>query len=194
MEQDPFLEMDYREKCSTASSEEQRHHSSRKRTCFDLAKGAVLTLALLYLVSHSQFLMGTLREGFSNAKTCMHPRPTVMTIEDRVRTILTKNPLIGTHEAQPVRTRPQLIRLVDGHNDLPILIRFLYNNHIYESNFSEPFSQGGLPMHVDLPRLRTGMQGGAFWSVFTPCPANGSDFSNENYAASKRALQFSASI
>ena len=73
----------------------------------------------------------------------------------------------------------------DGHNDFPIFIRFAYNNHIYNATFADPFVQGGLPMHVDLPRLREGMQGGAFWSVFTPCPANGSDFSDENYAASR---------
>ncbi|ROT43136.1 hypothetical protein SODALDRAFT_327306 [Sodiomyces alkalinus F11] len=38
--------------------------------------------------------------------------------------------------------------------------------------------------HVDLPRLREGQSGGAFWSVFTPCPSNGSDFSDKNYAES----------
>ena len=41
-------------------------------------------------------------------------------------------------------------------------------------------------MHVDLPRLREGLNGGAFWSVYVPCPANGTDFSDENYAESKR--------
>ena len=35
--------------------------------------------------------------------------------------------------------------------------------------------------HVDLPRLKDGKVGGAFWSAFTPCPKNGSDFSDENY-------------
>lgn len=38
---------------------------------------------------------------------------------------------------------------------------------------------------MDLPRLREGQNGGAFWSVFVPCPANGSDFSDENYATSR---------
>ncbi|KAI1468467.1 renal dipeptidase family [Daldinia caldariorum] len=60
----------------------------------------------------------------------------------------------------------------------------MYNNHIYNENFSRPFEEGGLPMHVDLPRLREGHNGGAFWSVFTPCPANGTDYSDENYASS----------
>jgi membrane dipeptidase len=78
----------------------------------------------------------------------------------------------------------------DGHNDLAILIRVLYNNHIYDDNFTEPFVKGGMPSHVDLPRLRAGQNGGAFWSVFTPCPADGQDYSDENYAASESSLSF----
>jgi len=42
-------------------------------------------------------------------------------------------------------------------------------------------------MHVDLPRLKAGKSGGAFWSVFTACPESGTDFDDENYAASKDA-------
>ena len=41
---------------------------------------------------------------------------------------------------------------------------------------------------VDLPRLKQGKNGGAFWSVFTPCPERDDDFSDENYAASKLLL------
>lgn len=44
-----------------------------------------------------------------------------------------------------------------------------------------------MPMHVDLPRLRQGMNGGAFWSAYVPCPKNGTDFSDENYLDSKRS-------
>jgi membrane dipeptidase len=72
--------------------------------------------------------------------------------------------------------------LTDGHNDLAILIRAYYNNHIYDDHFRKPFTDGGLTGHVDIPRLRAGMNGGAFWSVFWPCPSNGTDFSDENYA------------
>lgn len=35
--------------------------------------------------------------------------------------------------------------------------------------------------HVDLPRLRKGNVGGAFWSAFVLCPKNGTDFSDANY-------------
>ncbi len=39
-----------------------------------------------------------------------------------------------------------------------------------------------MPYHTDLPRLKDGKVGGAFWSAFTPCPKNGMDFSDGNYA------------
>lgn len=38
-----------------------------------------------------------------------------------------------------------------------------------------------MPAHVDLGRLAEGQNGGAFWSAFTPCPKNGTDFSDANY-------------
>lgn len=63
-----------------------------------------------------------------------------------------------------------------------ILLRFAYGNHIYDDKFKSVFERGGAPAHVDLPRLDEGRQGGAFWSAFLPCPANGSDFSDEAYA------------
>lgn len=74
----------------------------------------------------------------------------------------------------------------DGHNDLAILLRFIYNNHIYGSNFTKSFSRGETPGHVDLARLRAGKNGGAFWSVFVPCPEIGTDWSEKNYAESKK--------
>ncbi|TPX10436.1 uncharacterized protein E0L32_008655 [Thyridium curvatum] len=74
--------------------------------------------------------------------------------------------------------------LIDGHIDLPIYIRYLFNNHISEGKFPKLFEDGGLPMHLDLPRLRSGQSGGAFWSVFIECPKDGQDISTENQAES----------
>ncbi|KAI1754403.1 dipeptidase [Xylaria castorea] len=120
----------------------------------------------------SAFILTILGSLLHPRSRCYHPlvhgynhlRP--MSIEDRAHNILSETPLI------------------DGHNDLAIMIRAMYNNHIYNKNFTEPFTKGGMAYHVDLPRLRKGQNGGAFWSVFTPCPANGSDYSTENYLAS----------
>lgn len=73
---------------------------------------------------------------------------------------------------------------IDGHDDLPILIRALFHNRIYQDNFTKPFIHGGFPYHVDLPRLTQGKVGGTFWSVYVDCPKNVSDFSDANYASS----------
>ncbi|PVH97174.1 hypothetical protein DM02DRAFT_598048 [Periconia macrospinosa] len=74
--------------------------------------------------------------------------------------------------------------LIDGHNDLLITIRGTYKNHIYSEDFKQKFEHGGFVSHVDLPRLDAGLQGGAFWSAFMPCPTskNGTDFSDSQYA------------
>ncbi|KAL8703607.1 MAG: hypothetical protein Q9201_003206 [Fulgogasparrea decipioides] len=58
----------------------------------------------------------------------------------------------------------------------------MYHNRIYDPVFIDKFENGGLEMHVDLPRLKAGKVGGTFWSAFVPCPSNGPDFSEEDYA------------
>jgi membrane dipeptidase len=77
--------------------------------------------------------------------------------------------------------------MTDGHNDFMILVRALYGDHIYNSSFTKPFEDGRLLGHVDAPRLREGLVGGAFWSAFIGCPANVTDFSDTNYAGVVRA-------
>ena len=61
----------------------------------------------------------------------------------------------------------------DGHNDLPFQIRYRRGNVLEDFDFEHtheepPFSSIGEPsaMHTDLPRLRTGMVGAQFWSVY----------------------------
>lgn len=73
--------------------------------------------------------------------------------------------------------------LLDGHDDLAILLRYAYGNDIKDPEFREKFEKGGLRGHVDIPKLRDGMVGGGFWSAFVGCPKNASwDFSDEVYA------------
>ena len=87
-----------------------------------------------------------------------------------------------------VRSQAQTILdenpLIDGHNDLLILLRVAYHNKINNDNFTKAFEEGGLAGHLDVPRLKQGQQGGAFWSAFVPCPADGFNFSDRNYAGS----------
>jgi hypothetical protein len=56
--------------------------------------------------------------------------------------------------------------LIDGHNDLPYLIRVEIKNHIYDSRFT--FKEG-LLSPTDILKLRTGRVGGQFWSAYIPC-------------------------
>ncbi|KAH7024404.1 membrane dipeptidase [Microdochium trichocladiopsis] len=73
--------------------------------------------------------------------------------------------------------------LVDTHIDLPQVLRSLDRyplNAIRSINAS-------VPGHVDIPRLREGRLGGAFWTVWTPCPElvgddPGPDFNNPTHA------------
>ncbi|CAG8956432.1 hypothetical protein HYFRA_00003816 [Hymenoscyphus fraxineus] len=136
----------------------QPKHSKTVNKIISAILGTSILLSITY----------TLAPGVIYDKISQHlqPDPLPQTVEQRVNNILSDTPLI------------------DGHNDLAILIRFLYDNHIYDEKFTTPFEQGGMAMQVDLPRLKEGKNGGAFWSAYVPCPHNGSDFSDANYAAS----------
>lgn len=63
--------------------------------------------------------------------------------------------------------------LIDGHNDMPALIRVELKNHIYDKRFT---FREGLLSTTDLVKLRMGRVGGQFWSAFVPCVDVGDDF------------------
>jgi hypothetical protein len=56
--------------------------------------------------------------------------------------------------------------LIDGHNDLPYLVRVELKNHIYDNRFT--FKEG-LLSPTDIAKLRSGRVGGQFWSAYIPC-------------------------
>lgn len=61
--------------------------------------------------------------------------------------------------------------VVDGHNDVPEQIRARFDNDFTKFDFRDTSKTGDatrIPMHTDLPRLRKGMVGGQFWSVWVP--------------------------
>jgi membrane dipeptidase len=143
--------------------EQPSRTSRRARTCL------LLVVSLLFGVSLVFGPTGE-RAFFQNVSQSGRGRwQSDRSIEDRVKHILEHTPLI------------------DGHNDFAIFLRGAFNSHIYGDNFTRPFVDGTLPYHVDLARLRQGQVGGAFWSVFWPCPFKGNDYSDENYAPSQSA-------
>ncbi len=61
------------------------------------------------------------------------------------------------------------VPLIDGHNDVPWQYKDRVQNHLDRIDLSR--STAGLtprPMHTDIPRLRAGLVGGQFWSVYIP--------------------------
>ncbi|KIJ50715.1 hypothetical protein M422DRAFT_65702 [Sphaerobolus stellatus SS14] len=61
--------------------------------------------------------------------------------------------------------------VIDGHKDLPWTVRALYKNNVTAIDLTQD-----TPGHVDIPRLKKGKVGGFFWSVYTPCRADGPVF------------------
>ncbi|XP_047692465.1 dipeptidase 2-like isoform X1 [Prionailurus viverrinus] len=54
--------------------------------------------------------------------------------------------------------------LVDGHNDMPLVLRQFYGNRLQDVNLRN-FSHG----QTSLDRLRDGLVGAQFWSAYVPC-------------------------
>ena len=62
-------------------------------------------------------------------------------------------------------------QLIDGHNDMPYVVRAATKLKIYDGQF--PFDTE-LGSHTDLKKLRRGKVGGQFWSVYVDCAADNS--------------------
>ena len=69
--------------------------------------------------------------------------------------------------------------LIDGHNDFPYLLRQQLHNQIYDHDFDSE----RIGSHSDFQKMKDGMMGGQFWSVYVPCPEDlvpGVDLSDPN--------------
>ena len=68
--------------------------------------------------------------------------------------------------------------LIDGHNDLPWEIRERFKGRLSAIDLSSdtsklPLRPDDAPLMTDIPRLRAGMVGGQFWSVWVPVDIKG---------------------
>ncbi|XP_006156950.1 dipeptidase 3 [Tupaia chinensis] len=90
---------------------------------------------------------------------------------------------LGTHSAPTTPSTPIALglrervlalmrdfRLVDGHNDLPLILRQLFQNKLQNVNLRN-FSHG----QTSLDRLRDGLVGAQFWSASVPCETQDRD-------------------
>jgi hypothetical protein len=77
-----------------------------------------------------------------------------------------ESPLDPTDYATRARRILRLTPLIDGHNDFPFLLRQQLRARIYDHDFLTE----RLACHSDFQKMRQGMMGGQFWSVFVPVP------------------------
>ncbi|XP_004431915.1 PREDICTED: dipeptidase 2 [Ceratotherium simum simum] len=74
----------------------------------------------------------------------------------------------GTPSTPSLRERARALMrdfpLVDGHNDMPLVLRQFYHNRLQDVNLHN-FSHG----QTSLDRLRDGLVGAQFWSAYVPC-------------------------
>lgn len=64
--------------------------------------------------------------------------------------------------------------LIDGHNDLPWQLYQKFKNHLNEVDLNDT-TKLKEPFHTDIPRLKIGMVGGQFWSVYVPVDVKGAE-------------------
>ena len=80
--------------------------------------------------------------------------------------------------AQTPATVERILRevpLIDGHNDLPWQYRDRVSNQIARIDLRQDQSKLAKPLHTDIPRLRAGLLGAQFWSVYVPATLKGAD-------------------
>ncbi|KAF2016065.1 hypothetical protein BU24DRAFT_409220 [Aaosphaeria arxii CBS 175.79] len=89
-----------------------------------------------------------------------------------------QQPCDPTDYAERTRRILKQTPLIDGHNDLPLMFRLELRNQIYDERFD---FNNRLLGHTDLSRMRQGMMGGQFWSVFIDCDAKQKHFEDPSW-------------
>lgn len=74
---------------------------------------------------------------------------------------------------EKARTILKEVPLIDGHNDVPWQYRARVNNNLDKLDFAGDLSKLDPPMHTDIGRLRQGLVGAQFWSVYVPAGFEG---------------------
>ncbi|GKT70260.1 microsomal dipeptidase [Colletotrichum tofieldiae] len=87
-------------------------------------------------------------------------------------------PIDPTNYALRTKRVLETTPLIDGHNDLPWLLRVELQNRIYDEKF-DPNQR--LLGHTDISRMRQGMMGGQFWSVYVHCDASQKHFEDPSW-------------
>ncbi|XP_031192979.1 dipeptidase 3 [Mastomys coucha] len=102
----------------------------------------------------------------SSAPTTPGASSDMTTPHDTATSGVTRDPHLREQALALMRDFP----LVDGHNDLPLLLRELFQNKLQDVNLHN-FTRG----QTNLKRLRDGLVGAQFWSAYIPCQTQDRD-------------------
>ncbi|KAI2465945.1 membrane dipeptidase-domain-containing protein [Annulohypoxylon bovei var. microspora] len=89
-----------------------------------------------------------------------------------------QSPIDPTNYAERTRRVLKSTPLIDGHNDLPWQLRIELHNRIYDGRVDLTKRLLG---HTDIQRMRTGMMGGQFWSVYVDCDVRQQHFEDPSW-------------
>ncbi|KAI1103727.1 membrane dipeptidase-domain-containing protein [Jackrogersella minutella] len=89
-----------------------------------------------------------------------------------------QSPVDSTNYAERTRRVLKSTPLIDGHNDLPWQLRIELHNRIYDGQVDLTKRLLG---HTDIQRMRTGMVGGQFWSVYVHCDIHQQHFEDPSW-------------
>ncbi|OAA63470.1 Peptidase M19, renal dipeptidase [Niveomyces insectorum RCEF 264] len=89
-----------------------------------------------------------------------------------------EGPVDPSNYAERTRRVLKSTPLIDGHNDLPWQLRIELHNRIYDGRVDLTKKLLG---HTDLLRMRQGMVGGQFWSVYVDCDTRQKDFEDPSW-------------
>ena len=85
---------------------------------------------------------------------------------------LLATPALAARPADPIATRVARILhdtpLIDGHNDWPEVLRDREGDKRWTTDLRAGLDRRPVPYNTDIARLRRGMVGGQFWSVYVP--------------------------
>jgi len=92
-----------------------------------------------------------------------------------------ESPVDPTNYAERARRVLKSTPLIDGHNDFPWLLRIELHNRLYNGK-ADPEKR--LLGHTDLLRMREGLVGGQFWSVYVDCDPSQNHFEDPSVCQS----------
>lgn len=94
-------------------------------------------------------------------------------------------PIDPTDYALRTRRILKTTPLIDGHNDLPWILRVELHNRLHDENKKfDPYQR--LLGHTDITRMREGMVGGQFWSVYVHCDESQIHFEDPSVSVLRR--------